>query len=152
MKKEMRVDAMDMGWVKKFAGKLIETCKLLDRVILCADTAMKLVNFCKELASNPGIRVDSQVVWELKAQVLADDPANDYEGAAIHQVIVKGWATAPVIIQMLTPLVAAYFDHLKAIETDSKELQDVLNAVSLFRDRAFSGCTDDLEASEDKPN
>lgn len=137
MKKEMKMEALNLDWVRRFSGKLSEVCGLLNMIVACADTTLKLAGFYRKLTDDPGVRVDTHVVWELKAKVAVDDPKSVNE-PTVHQLNVGGWTTAPIMLQMLLPLMTSHFEHLKLVEDESTELQEVLKAVSPFRDRIFA--------------
>lgn len=131
---QLKVGTLSLKWAEEFRDKLNEARALLKGVAHLAHTTMALLEFVMKLRDHPGVENTTKVQFGLVAAFQTDNPKVE-GGKETHTLeIAQGMCTAPVMIQALSFIASEHCDNLKHVEQDTPKLQEVLGAVSEFKD------------------
>jgi hypothetical protein len=151
----IKIGTLDLGWVQEFKERVSEAKDLLSSVSHLAKTTMQMMEFLYQLKNHPGVRTDTKINFALIAHFNTEENGKKED----HTLQIKAASTAPTMIQALMSFAGEHCENLKKVEQDTPKLQEVLGAVSEFKDTVLeinppcdcNGCTG-RDKPENKPN
>lgn len=148
----LRVGTMDLKWAEEFKQKLAEAKDTLTAFAVLAQTVIQMVEFLTKLREHPGVTVMTKVQFGLMAMF-----QTEHGGVKEDHIlqIPSGIATAPVFLQALSHIAGEHLHNLKQVEQDTPKLQEILGAVSEFKDtltiNTCAGCDGCCEDEDEGP-
>ncbi len=131
------IKEMDMRWAEEFMQKLSEAKEVLSSFVHLAHNTITILTYLAKLKTHPAVESTTKMQFGLVCNFTSHNPESE-DGHENHTLQVQAVATAPIMIQVLSLLAGEHLHNLKTVEQDTPELQEVLGAVSAFKDRALS--------------